>query len=342
MIELLGEGLEAGAVGFSSGLIYEPGIHAETAELVAVARAMAETGGLYATHMRDESLGLLDSVAEAIRIGEESGVPVQISHHKASGRPAWGLVRRSLERIDEARRRGVDVTSDQYPYTAGSTILAAVIGGLTGQVDEGRRMEPADVVVAACPSAPELEGRSIADIARDRAQPAGDVARDLVAANRDKIWVVLHLMCEEDVRTVLRHPSTMIGSDGIPMDQGKPHPRLYGTFPRVLGHYVREESVLTLEDAVHRMTGLPAAKFRLDRRGLLREGWYADLVLFDPDAIGDRATYAEPRRHASGIAEVLVNGTAVLREGQPTGGRPGRAARRPREADTSPRSRKSD
>jgi N-acyl-D-aspartate/D-glutamate deacylase len=328
MVDLLREGLEAGAVGFSSGLIYEPGLHAETAELVALARATAGVGGLYATHMRNESLSLVESVAEAIRIGEEGGVPVQISHHKASGRLAWGLVERSLERIDEARRRGLDVTADQYPYTAGSTILAAVIGGLTGQVDEDRRMPPEDVVLVSCPGSPEVEGRSFADLARESGEAPGDIARRLVDENGGKVWVVMHLMCEDDVCTVLRHGSTMIGSDGIPMDAGKPHPRLYGTFPRVLGHYVRERGVLGLEEAVHRMTGMPAAKFRLEGRGLLREGWYADLVLFDPDAIADRATYAEPRRTAAGIAEVWVNGTTVFRDGRHTGARPGRAARR--------------
>jgi N-acyl-D-amino-acid deacylase len=328
MIDLLREGLEAGAVGFSSGLIYEPGMHAETEELVALARAMAEVGGLYATHMRDESLKLLESVEEAIHVGEAGGVPVQISHHKASGRLAWGLVERSLAQIDEARGRGVDVTADQYPYTAASTILAAVIGGLTGRADPGRHMPPEDVVLVSCPGSPELEGRDFADLAREQKRDAADIARELVAEHGGKVWVVMHLMCEDDVRTVLRHPSTMIGSDGIPMDAGKPHPRLYGTFPRVLGHYVREHGVLPLEDAVHRMTGMPAAKFGLDRRGLLREGCYADLVLFDPAAIGDRATYAEPRRTAAGIAEVLVNGTTVVRDGVHTGARPGKAARR--------------
>ena len=336
MTDLLREGLHAGAVGFSSGLIYEPGMHAETTELVALARAMAEIGGLYATHMRDESLALVDSVAEAIHIGEESGVPVQISHHKASGRLAWGKVSESLARIDEARRRGVDVTADQYPYTAASTILAAIVGGLTDRADAGRRMPPEDVVLAACPGSPELEGRSIADVARERGRAPGDVARELLAANGEKVWVVMHLMCEDDVRTVLRHPTTMIGSDGIPMAEGKPHPRLYGTFPRVLGHYVRDSGILALEEAIHRMTGLPAAKFRLDRRGLLREGWYADLVLFDPDTIGDRATYDEPRQTAAGIAEVLVNGTAVFRDGRHTAARPGRAARRCPERSPSP------
>lgn len=325
---LLREGLEAGAVGLSSGLIYEPGLHADTAELIAVSQEMSATAGLYATHMRDESLRLLDSVREAIRIGEEAGVAVQISHLKAAGNRAWGRVREALALIEEARGRGVDVTSDQYPYTAGSTLLAAVAGWLTNESDEGRRMEPQDVVIASCPHAPETEGKSLAALEGERGVSAVEIARELVAVGGGKVWVVMHIMADEDVDVVMRHPTTMIGSDGIPTATGKPHPRLYGTFPRVLGHYSRERGLLSLEEAVHRMTGFPTAKFGLGRRGLLREGWCADLVLFDPATVGDRATYLDPRLVSRGITEVFVNGTTVVREGEHTGARPGRAVRR--------------
>jgi N-acyl-D-amino-acid deacylase len=328
MRDLVREGIEAGAVGLSSGLIYDPGLYADTAELVALAKELSRPGGLYATHMRDESLGLLDSVREAIRIGEEAGVAVQISHLKASGKLAFGLVREALGLIEAARGRGVHVTSDQYPYTAASTLLAAVVGGLTGDLDEGRRMAPEDVVLASCPHAPELEGRNFAELERERGAPAADVARELVSVGGGKVWVVMHLMSDDDVDAVMRHPTTMIGSDGIPTASGKPHPRLYGTFPRVLGHYSRERGLLGTEEAVHRMTGFPSAKFGLGRRGLLREGWQADLVLFDPATIGDCATYTDPRRVSRGITEVFVNGTTVVRDGLHTGARPGRAVRR--------------
>lgn len=321
--------LEEGAVGYSTGLIYEPGQWATTEELIALAREMSRTGGLYATHMRDESAQLLDSVAEAIRIGSEGGVPVQISHHKASGRTCWGLIHDSLHLIDDARARGENVTADQYPYTAASTILSAVLGGLTGESDEAKRMEPCDVVIASNPDDPALEGQSIADIARQWEIAPAEAARRIVERGRLRVWVVLHTMCEDDVQTVLRHPTTMIGSDGIQTPAGKPHPRLYGTFPRVLGRYARDLAILSLEEAVRRMTSFPAEKFRLHDRGAIRVGAHADLVLFDPETVADTATWTDPRRAPDGIQHVFVNGTAVVCDGAHTGARPGRALRAP-------------
>jgi N-acyl-D-amino-acid deacylase len=326
MQALLAEGIEAGCVGLSTGLIYEPGRHAATEEIVELARVMAGSGALYATHMRDEGAGLLDSVRETLAIGERAGVPVQVSHHKAAGREAWGLVRESLTLLEEARARGMDASADQYPYTAGSTILAAVVAGIAGRGPVSDE-DAASVVIAACAGHPDYEGRSLRDL-------AGDWGVDAVAAARRVLeeepatWVVMHSMSEDDVRLVLRHPSTMIGSDGVPTDGGKPHPRLYGTFARVLGHYCRREGVLSLEEAVHRMTGLPAEKFHLRDRGVVREGAFADLVLFDPETIDDVASYQDPRRHPSGIHAVFVNGTAVVQGGAHTGARPGRALRR--------------
>jgi N-acyl-D-aspartate/D-glutamate deacylase len=326
MADTLAQALDAGCVGFSSGLIYEPGRYSDTEELVALARVMAGIGGLYATHMRNEGVGLVDAVAEAVAIGERGGVPVQISHHKASGPPAWGLVRRSLALIDEARSRGVDVTADQYPYTAGSTSLFAVV-----QNAEEGAAGPADwsqIVVASAPGNETWEGRAIDDIARELGRDAMDAAKAIVDAEGYGAVVVMHSMCDDDVRTVLTHPTTMIGSDGIPTLTGKPHPRLYGTFARVLGHYARDEGVLPLEEAVHRMTGLPATKFGLADRGVIAEGRAADLVCFDPAAIADVATYEAPRQHPTGIRAVWVNGTEVMRDGEHTGARPGLALRR--------------
>jgi N-acyl-D-aspartate/D-glutamate deacylase len=325
--------VEAGAVGLSTGLIYEPGRYATTEEVIALAREVATAGGgLYATHMRDEADGLLDAVREAIRIGEEGGVPVQISHHKASGSRNWGRVRDSLRLIEQARGRGLDVTADQYPYTAGSTSLFAVLqnGAFRDDSPGGLgRLEGADVLIASAPKHPEWEGRRLAGLAAEWSLDDEPAARRVVEAEGEACFVVVFTMDEADVRTVMAHPTTMIGSDGVPAG-GKPHPRLYGCFARVLGHYVREAQVLDLPTAIHRMTGMPAAKFRLTDRGVLRPGAFADLVVFDPARIADVATYDEPRRAPAGIHAVYVNGTAVARDGRHTGARPGRALRRGR------------
>jgi N-acyl-D-aspartate/D-glutamate deacylase len=330
MADVLGEGLAAGCVGLSTGLIYEPGRYSSTDELVALASVMATEGGVYASHMRNESSRLLDAVTETVQIGEASGVPVQISHHKASGRAAWGLVRNSLGMIDEARARGTDVTADQYPYTAASTSLAAVLQNHE-EGDSGLgATDWSSVVVASAPGNPTWEGSSVAELADRYGVDPVVAARRLVDAEGYAATVVIHSMNEHDVRAVMAHPSTMIGSDGLPTVGGRPHPRLYGTFARVLGHYVRDERVLSLEAAIHRMTGMPAAKFGLVGRGVIETGAWADLVLFDPATVDDVATYESPRHHPIGIRRVWVNGTLVVREGAHTGERPGRAVRRSR------------
>jgi N-acyl-D-amino-acid deacylase len=315
------EGLDAGAVGLSTGLIYDPGRHAQTDEIVELASLMRGTRGLYATHMRDEGLGLLASVAEAIAIGERAGVGVQISHHKASGKEAWGLVTKSLKLIEDAQRRGLDVHADQYPYTAGSTVFSAVFqdGGLGVN-------DPKDVVIASTKSHREWEGRSIAEIADTMACDRRQAATNILAAEPNST-VVVHIMCEEDVRTVMRHPSTMIGSDGLPTLEGKPHPRLYGTFARVLGHYARDEGLFPLEEAIYRMTGFPAAKFGFSDRGVLRVGAKADLVLFSPNRIIDRGTFENPKCSPEGIAAVYVNGQLTVQDGRSTDARAGRVLR---------------
>jgi N-acyl-D-amino-acid deacylase len=282
--------------------------------------------------MRNEADGLLDAVREAIRVGEEAGVPVQISHHKASGRRNWGRVRDSLRLIDEARARGLDVTADQYPYTAGSTSLAAVLqnGAFRSDSPGGfGQLEGGDVLVASAPKHPEWESRTVGTLALEWNTDAETAAQRILDQEGDGCWVVVFTMAEHDVKAVMAHPSTMIGSDGVPSG-GKPHPRLYGCFARVLGRYVREEKVLDLPTAIHRMTGMPAAKFQLIDRGMIRPGAFADLVVFDPARIDDVATYGEPRRAPAGIHAVYVNGTAVARAGRHTGARPGRALRRGR------------
>ncbi len=322
----LHEGLEAGAVGLSTGLVYEPGRHAQTDELVSLASRMSESGGLYATHMRNEGARLLEAVAEAIEIGERAGVSVQISHHKASGPANWGRVRDSIELIEAARRRGVDVHADQYPYTAGSTVLSAVAQDQDkALIDDPNALER--IVIASTSSHPEWEGKTLHQLGALLSVAGTDIARR-VLESEPGATVVLHTMDENDVRTVMCHPTTMIGSDGIPTLEGKPHPRLYGTFARVIGHYARDLGLFPLEDAIHRMTGMSARKFGLQDRGELRPGAFADLVLFDPNAIIDRGTFEDPNQYPDGIVRVFVNGTEVVRDGEHTGARPGQALRR--------------
>ncbi|HEV7735566.1 MAG TPA: D-aminoacylase [Candidatus Binatia bacterium] len=330
MEALVDEGMAAGAIGLSTGLIYEPGRHAHPPEITALARRAAAAGGIYTSHMRDEGTGLLDSIAETIAIGADTGIAVQVSHHKAAGRDSWGLVRRSLALLDAARARGIDVAADQYPYTAGSTVLAAVVqnGALTPAGGPLGRLEPGDVRIASAPRHPEWEGRTIEELAVLLERSPLAAAEHIVAEEGPAASAILEVMCEDDVRTVMQHPTTMIGSDGLPSLDGKPHPRLYGTFPRVLGRYARDAGILTLEDAVHRMTGMPAARFGFAGRGLVRPGYLADLVVFDPATICDRGTYEEPHRAPEGIRHVLVNGTLVVRDAAHTGARPGRCLRR--------------
>jgi N-acyl-D-amino-acid deacylase len=325
------EGLDAGAVGLSTGLIYEAGRHAATDELVTLASELRGTGALYATHMRDEGLGLLDSVREAIEIGRRAGIPVQISHHKAAGERAWGLVRESLALIERAQAEGLEVHADQYPYTAGSTVLEAVArnnalegrGGAMGSIAAER------VTIASAPGHPEWEGLTLAHLAK-QLELGAQAAAERVITQSPGVTVVTHMMSEDDVRTVMRHPSTMIGSDGIPTLPGKPHPRLWGTFARVLGHYARDLGLLSVAEAVHRMTGLSARKFGLADRGVIRAGAFADLVVFDPARIVDLGSYEEPNRPPAGIHHVFVNGARVVRDGTHTGARPGQVIRRTR------------
>jgi N-acyl-D-amino-acid deacylase len=329
----LREAIDAGVVGMSSGLVYEPGKYAQTDELAELAGLMRGTGGLYATHMRDEGKGLLTSVKEAIEIGARAGVPVQISHHKASGRVAWGLVSQSLKLIEQAQAEGGNVHADQYPYTAGSTMLRSVLqNGAFSKDAEGDggigSARPADVVVASAPGHPEWEGQSIEALSKILDKPPL-AAAEQVATEASGATVILHLMSEDDVRTVLRHPSTMIGSDGIPTLEGKPHPRLYNTFARVLGHYARDLALMPLEEAVYRMTGFSAKKFSMPERGEVRTGAYADLVVFDAGQVIDTGTFEDPNRYPEGIVHVFVNGGQVIRDGQVTDARPGQVVKRP-------------
>lgn len=330
MVALLEEALADGAIGMSSGLAYEPGRYAAPDELAELGAVVAAARGIYTTHMRDESTGLMASIDESIAVGEASGVRVQISHLKANGSSMWGRGRDALDRIERAQRRGVDVMADQYPYTRGSTMLQQVLVG--GAFDGGGAfgaLTGAQVLIAAAPRRPEWEGRTLADLGAEHGLDDRATAELVVDALGRSCIVVLDTMSEHDVRLIMAHPSVLIGSDGIAAGD-RPHPRLAHTFPRVLGTYARTLGVLDLADAVHRMTGLSARRFGLVDRGEVRLGAFADLVLFDPAVIADTGTYADPLTAPAGIHEVWVNGVTVVRDGRPAGGgaRPGRVLRR--------------
>ena len=327
MLDHLSDALADGAIGLSSGLAYEPGRYAAHDELVEFNALVAEAGGIYTTHMRDEGDNLLDSIDESIAVAEATGVPLQISHLKAAGRDNWGTVVEAMARIDAARGRGVDVMADQYPYTRGSSLLEQIVSGgaLDGPSAFGH-CTPAEVLIAAAPEHPEWEGRTIAEIAEDAGVDGRAMADRIIDEEGRACIVVLDMMAEDDVRTVMASQAVMVGSDGVPMGQ-KPHPRLHHTYPRVLGHYVRELGLLELPDAVKRMTSVPAERFGFVDRGVVREGAFADVVLFDPAEILDTGTYSDPTTVPAGIAGVWVNGRAVVRDGRVTGERPGSVVR---------------
>jgi N-acyl-D-amino-acid deacylase len=310
MCERLQEALDAGAIGMSSGLAYAPASHAPAAEIEALATMLRPAGALYTTHMRNESDAVIDSLEESFAAGRATGVPVVISHHKTIGRQNFGRTAETLPVIAAAITRQ-EVGLDAYPYIASSTVLNAA------QAERALK-----VLVTWSKSAPEQAGRELSAIAADWGVSEREAADRLQPAG-----AVYWTMDEADVQRVLRFEHTMIGSDGLPHDE-HPHPRLWGAFPRVLGHYSRELGLFGLEEAVRRMTGLSARRFGLSGRGTLAAGAYADVTVFDPDTVADRATFEAPTIPAAGIEHVFVNGRPVWTEGKPTGERSGRALRR--------------
>jgi N-acyl-D-amino-acid deacylase len=286
----LQEALEGGALGLSSGLAYLSANAASTEEVLALAEPLALAGAVYTTHLRTETEAILDAMNEAFKIGWRAHVPVIVSHLKCAGIVNWGRSGEVLHALETARATQ-HVGCDCYPYAAGSSTLDL------RQVDE--RVE---ITITWSTSHPEISGRSLAWIAAAWSMTQMEAARHVQPAG-----AIYHSISEEDMRRILRHPATMIGSDGLPNDP-LPHPRLWGTFPRVLGRYSREEKLFSLAEAVHKMTGMPAQRFGIAARGLIREGYYADLTLFNPEKIMDTATYADPVRAAEGIERVWVNG----------------------------------
>jgi N-acyl-D-aspartate/D-glutamate deacylase len=320
MKEYVDEGLSSGAAGLSTGLIYPPGLFAQTDEITSLARIAAKHGAPYVSHIRNEAEELMEAVEEAITIGKDSGAAVQISHHKAAAESVWGKTRESIALIDQQRAEGLDVTFDVYPYTAGSTVLAAA-----ARVE--RAIDPDRIMVASCTERHEYEGKTLREIGDMLGIPYEKVV-ERVLSEEPAAVAVFFGMHEDDVQRVVSHPQCMIGSDGIPSRTGKPHPRLYGTFPRVIRRYVREEGLLSLEEAIRKMTSLPAGRFQLAERGELRPGWFADIVIFDPDCIADVATYQEPRQYPEGISYVIVNGQVAAERGAQTAEHCGRLLRR--------------
>jgi N-acyl-D-amino-acid deacylase len=347
MQDLLRAAADQGAVGFSTGLIYAPGSYASPEEVAALVATAAECGLLYSTHIRNEGAGLLAALDEAIAAARAGGARLEISHLKAVGNSNYGLVAAALERLDQVA--DVDLGWDAYPYTATSTTLTtrlptwALAGGtlLDRLADPAERARIADalradvllspdtVVIASLPPGryQDSRGSSLAEIARQDGVDAAEIVLRILESRQAAVSVGNHAMREEDVTAVLAHPRTAIASDGWIMDAtgpGKPHPRNFGTFPRVLGHYARVLGVLSIGEAIRRMTALPASRLGLTDRGVLRPGAVADLVVLDPARVADRSTYDDPWQLSVGVEHVLVAGEPVLANGVPTGRRPGR------------------
>jgi N-acyl-D-aspartate/D-glutamate deacylase len=350
MVDLVRAGMRAGGIGLSSGLYYAPGSYADTAEVIAMAKAAGEHGGVYSSHIRDEgdyTIGVVAAVDEVIRIAEEGRLPGVVSHMKALGVASWGLSMASLMRIEQARARGVEVWADQYPYEAsGTSITGALVprwaqvggddalrkravGAERGRLREdvrqniARRGGAASLQIARFAPDPSIEGKTIADLAKSTGESPEEVALDLLA--RGGAGLVSFNMSERDIEQIMKQPYTMTSTDGdlVPMGEGKPHPRAYGAFPRKLRLYVRERGVIDWPFAIRSMTHLPATVFGVKDRGHLRTGAWADILLFDPARVVDRATYADPHHLSEGIDTVIVNGVIVRDEARFTRALPG-------------------
>ncbi|MBI3791559.1 MAG: amidohydrolase family protein [Gemmatimonadetes bacterium] len=363
MQEAAAQAMRDGAFGFASALIYPPGNYASTAELIAIAKAVAPSGGVYITHMRGEGDGLLESVDEAIRIGREGGVPVEIYHLKAGGVRNWSKGPRVIAKIDSARAAGLDIQADMYPYQAGGTGLSACLppwASADGKLFDNlanpamrakmrAEMEhqsfpweplcdlatPDGVLIAELksPALKRYGGMRLGAIAKALGKDWIETAMDLIATEHNRVETIFFMMSEENVRLNLRQPWIKIGTDADGLDPdsatGLAHPRSYGTYTRILGRYVRDERVLTLEDAVRKFTSAVATRLAIPDRGVLKPGMRADIVIFDPATVAERATFEKPHQLSVGVRDVWVNGARVLKDGRHTGAKPGRALRGP-------------
>jgi N-acyl-D-amino-acid deacylase len=363
MRALVRQEMEAGALGIGSSLIYPPAFFASTEELIELSKVAAEYRGKYISHIRSEGARLLEALEELITISREAGIPAEVYHLKAAGKDNWPKMDEAIARIEAARKEGLRITANMYTYTAGSTGLAASMppwvldGGYPAAFE--RLKDPAQrAKIAAAVRTPSdewenfyvasgspdriilvdfrsealkpLTGRTLAEAAKLRGEDPVDTIMNLVLEDESRVGAVYFLMSEENVRKQIALPWMSFGSDGasvapeLPFTLSSPHPRAYGTFARLLGRYVRDEKIIPLEEAIRRLTGLPAENLELDRRGFLREGMFADVVVFDPATIADRATFENPHQYAVGVRHVFVNGTQVLKDGEHTDARPGR------------------
>ena len=361
MQSLIKQNIQSGALGLSSGLEYAPGSYAETSELISLCKAAGECGGLYATHMRDEGDYLLESLDEAITIAREAGVLLQISHLKCAYPRNWGKLDKALEKIEQAKNQGVDVFCDRYPYTAGATGLSSFnfpLWAHQGTTDDfiKRLKDPSleprfrehlkareeklgswdKVLISGVVTEKNrpFEGKSILECMKLTGKDAFQFMRDLLIEERDQVGMVLFMMNEENLKRILSHTLVGVGCDSSVMapygklSGGKPHPRGYGSFPRVLGKYIREERIALLPDMIKKLTSLPAKRFGFKKRGCLEKGYYADIVLFDKKTVKDMATYDDPHRYPEGIEFVIVNGEVVINRGEHTGRLPGKVLKK--------------
>ena len=360
MKRLTTDAMKAGAFGLSSGLIYVPANYADTDEIIELAKIAGQYGGIYTTHMRSEGDRQMEAIAETLRIASEARIAAHISHHKIAGKHNWGQSADTLELFTRARAEGLSVTCDQYPYQAGSTILAAALPphiqaqgpdlfaeklrlpevrqAIINEIEQGSdaRWENLlkgagfeNIVISVSPNHPEYIGKSIARIAEMESKAPYDVFFDLLIEEQLEVAMVIFMMDEKDVVRIMKDPITMIGTDGVPgFGTSKVHPRMIGTFPRILGRYVRDQGILSLEEAVRKMTSLPAQTFGLFKKGILRERLDADMVIFDPQTIIDNSTFDDPAQPPAGIRWVIVNGEIAVENGQVMGATSGKVLRR--------------
>lgn len=351
--------IDEGSIGLSTGLIYPPGSYASTDELIELTHVVGKHNSFYFSHIRGEAETLLDAVAEAIQIGRETGAPVQISHFKAAGHENWDKSAEALKMIDQAIAKGIDISTDMYPYTAGSTVLVTILpewaqeGGKKATLKRlndpsmrakmkhdmetsgfAKSLEWDTVLINGSPRQPKYQGHFVMELANESGQTPHEWIFNALFETELQMVMTVFAMSEDNRRLEMKHPAMTFGTDGMglaekgPLAKNLPHPRNYGTFARILGRYVREEGVLTLEEAIHKMTGLAAKRLRLTDRGFLRPGLAADLVVFDPATVNDKSTYEEPHQYPEGISQVLVNGRLVVEDGVHTQARPGRILKR--------------
>jgi N-acyl-D-amino-acid deacylase len=342
MKRLLKESLEDGAIGMSTGMIYAPCVYADTSELIELCKIVAEYSGVFVIHMRDEGERLLESIDEVIKIAEESDVHAHISHFKAGGKRNWGKSTQALQKLEEAKDMGIQISYDHYPYTAGSTFLSSLLpswvheGGVEKMLnrlkdpgiqekireDYGKKLESGratgwdKVLVTYVESSKNknIEGKSLEEISKIRRQSPINALMDLIIEEKNTASMASFTMSEEDVKRIMSNPLGMVCTDGLLL--GKPHPRAYGAFPRVLSHYTRDQKILRIEEAIRRMTGYPARVFNLGKRGYILPDYIADLVIFDPKIIKDTSTFEDPRQFPEGIKHVIVSGELSVKNGK--------------------------